>query len=100
MRHLASTSLPIDDLMESSLDTLKTLRKVKMDKLDDCKVKEKGFFDKLWRKNLKIPDTPKSSLKRTVSSVSKGRSRTDEKPRQEENGKRRSRSASHTKKEQ
>ena len=77
---------------------MKTLREVKMDKLDNCKVKEKGFFDKLWRKNLKIPDTPKSSLKRTVSSASKGRSRTDEKPRQEENGKRRSRSASHSKK--
>ena len=56
-----------------------------MDKLDNCKVKEKGFFDKLWRKNLKIPDTPKSSLKRTVSSASKSRSRTDEKPRQEQN---------------
>ena len=94
MRHLASTSLPIGDLIQSSLDTLKTLKEVKMDKLDNCKVKENGFLDKLWRKNLKIPDTPKTSLKRTLSSVSNGRSRKDEKPKPEENTSRRSRSAS------
>ena len=97
MRHLTSTSLPIDDLIQSSLDTVKTLREVKLEKLDSCKVSEKGFFNKLWRKNLKIPDTPKSSLKRSLSSVGKGRSRTVEKPNLEENMKR-SRSSSHSKK--
>merc|ERR1711892_97130 len=97
MRHLTSTSLPIGDLVQSSLDTVKTLKEVKMDKLDNCKVKENGFLDKLWRKNLKIPDTPKTSLKRTVSSASKSRSRNDQKPKSEENPNRRSRSASRSK---
>ena len=98
MRQLASTSLHIADLIQSSLDTLKTLKEVKMDKLDNYKVKENGFLDKLWRKNLKIPDTPTTSLKRSLSSVSKGRSRKVEKPKPEENTNRRSRSASRSKK--
>merc|ERR1712106_249553 len=96
MRHLTSTSLPIGDLIQSSLDTVKTLKEVKMDKLDNCKVKENGFLDKIWRKNLKIPDTPKTSLKRTVSSAGKSRSR-NEKPKPEGNSSRRSRSASRSK---
>merc|ERR1712106_1319863 len=71
-------------------------KEVKLEKLDSCKVSEKGFFNKLWRKNLKIPDTPTSSLKRSLSSAGKGRSRTVEKPNLEENMKR-SRSSSHSK---
>jgi alkyl hydroperoxide reductase subunit AhpC len=97
MRHLASTSLPIEDLIRSSLDTIKTLREVKLEKMDNCKVKEKGFLDKLWRKNLKIPDSPKSSLKRSLSSSSKIRARPAEKPKIDENTKKRSRSSSQSK---
>eukprot|EP00092_Neocalanus_flemingeri_P016689 GFUD01018052.1.p1 GENE.GFUD01018052.1~~GFUD01018052.1.p1 ORF type:complete len:449 (+),score=149.56 GFUD01018052.1:43-1389(+) len=94
MRQLTSTSLPIADLIQSSLETLKTLKEVKIDNLDNCKVKENGFLDKLWRKNLKIPDTPTTSLKRTLSSSSNSRSRNDEKQKPEENTSRRSRSVS------
>jgi len=98
MRHLAATSLPIEDLIKSSLDTIKTLKEAKLDKIDNCKTKETGFLDKLWRKNLKIPDSPKSSLKRSISSSSKSRARTVEKSKGEDNGTKRSRSASQSKK--
>ena len=84
MRHLATSSLQIEDLLQSSLETVKTLKGVKLEKIDNCKVKEKGFLDKIWRKNLRIPDSPKSSLKRSLSSSSKMRARTDEKSRVEE----------------
>merc|ERR1719193_2998786 len=97
MRHIATSSLPIEDLLKSSLETVRTLKGVKLEKIDNFKVKEKGFLDKIWRKNLRIPDSPKSSLKRSLSSTSKSRARTDERSREEENNKKRSRSSSQSK---
>ena len=95
IRYLASSSLPMKFLVQSALDTLKTFKEVKLEKLDDCKVKEKGFLDKFWRKNLKLPTSPKTSLKRSISSAGKSRSRVEEKSQKDEIKQRRSRSASH-----
>jgi len=78
MRHLTSTSLPIANLVQSSLDVLKIIKEVKTDDLDNCKAKESGLFDKLWRKNIKVPEAPKVSLKRSLSSVTKSKPNKDE----------------------
>merc|ERR1719278_734566 len=66
IRHLAVSSLPMDDLMESVSLTLNLLRETGPVTLGE-QGRKSSFLDKLWRTNLKLPDTPQTSLKRSVS---------------------------------
>jgi len=66
IRHLATSSLPMDDLIDSASLTLDLLREA-----GPVVVGEQGrkssFLDKLWRTSLKLPATPQTSLKRSIS---------------------------------
>merc|ERR1712172_437322 len=66
IRHLATSSLPMDHLIDSASLTLDLLREA-----GPVVVGEQGrktsFLDKLWRTSLKLPATPQTSLKRSVS---------------------------------
>jgi len=66
IRHLAVSSLPMDDLMESVSMTLNLLRETGPVTLGE-QGRKSSFLDKLWRTNLKLPETPQTSLKRSVS---------------------------------
>jgi len=66
IRHLAVSSLPMDVLMESVSMTLNLLRETGPVTLGE-QGRKSSFLDKLWRTNLKLPETPQTSLKRSVS---------------------------------
>jgi len=76
MRHLAVSSLPMDDLVDHCLDTVAGLKK---DKLDQVKggSKPKGLLDRLWRKNIRPADSPRKSLVRSTSFKEKGSQKED-----------------------
>lgn len=64
MRHLAVSSLPMEELVDHCLDTVAGLKK---DKLDQVKGGSKGLLDRLWRKNIRPADSPRKSLVRSKS---------------------------------
>merc|ERR1719295_97002 len=66
IRHLASSSLPMDDLIDSVSLTLDLLRDAGPVVLGE-QGRKSSFLDKLWRTSLKLPATPHTSLKRSAS---------------------------------
>jgi len=71
VRHLATSSLGMGDLLDSSLAALAAVREA-----GGVRVEERGrrtsFLDKLWRGSLKPPKTPTSSLHSAGRSLSRG----------------------------
>merc|ERR1719323_2240301 len=66
IRHLASSSLPMHDLIDSASLTLELLREAGPVVLGE-QGRKSSFLDKLWRTSLKLPATPQTSLKRSIS---------------------------------
>merc|ERR1719278_2049568 len=67
VRHLASSSLPMDDLIDSASMTLDLLREAGPVVVGEQQGRKSSFLDKLWRTSLKLPATPQTSLKRSIS---------------------------------
>ena len=80
MRSLTATDLPMQDLIHSALNNINTVKEFKAELPDKQKGKEGGLLDKLWRKNIKLPDTPQVSMQRSLSA---GRARGSSEPRAE-----------------
>jgi len=92
MRHLAVTSLEMEDILDHSLELVASLKKEKADK---SKADSKGLLDKIWRKNIKLADSPRNSLVRSSSRSQSKEGRDKSETRNEKNqGDKRSRSRS------
>lgn len=67
IRHLLSSSLPMSELLDCCLNTLKLLKEAGRVYTLEERRRKSSFLDKLWRANLKIPSTPRTSLRRSFS---------------------------------
>jgi len=71
-RQVTVSSLDIADMMANITDTINIIQ---TSKLEEKKPAESGMLDRLWRKTLKIPESPKRSMLRSVSTSRRKTSR-------------------------
>ena len=66
-RQVSLSSLEISEMLVNITDTIKTIQ---TSKLEERKPAESGMLDRLWRRTLKMPESPKRSMLRSASSSS------------------------------
>jgi len=93
MRHISSSSLPMEELVDGCLDIVSMLKK---EKIEQVKGMNKGLLDKVWRKSIRPAEPLRKSLNRSTSTHEKDGKDKAEKKNYSDQTKSRSRSKSKT----